>query len=345
MAVPYDPEKYSNKKLRSLLFPVKTQPTSPLKSPIQQLMPDIIRPKEISEPPVYPWNKIGYHEQQNDPPNVFQKTEKTYAEAAEKAARECKTCQFTQPDLVPLGCSLISSGEELANNGRYLANHYRPFPGMAALPQGQAPVYVMEPNKKKNGGDNDNITPLFSHYNAELYQTPLDRSENMVSTGIMVNPWTGKVYETFEKALPPPTTSKYAVDADQLKRTNPMLIFMNGGIDPNRKPLSKQEICQDIPGADGGPNVWGSQLYTDQIGKRLKEYAESQIWNNRNGIYSCEPSFPKERPAGYVGLVNMLRPVPWLPPTQRASMDLKGWVGPTAPTYEGSDPMGIGGGR
>lgn len=273
---------------------------------------------------IYPWDKIGYTNQNPNPPPL---KASSYADMAEKARQSCKTCQVAQPDLVPMGCGIaMPDGEDLNTRGRQTVNSWRPLPGYNDIPIGENPIYITEPNRPKNATDNSGLTPLFSHYNADLWKTPLDRSENMMSTGFMINAFTGELAETFEKAMPPPTTDKYTIDPEQLKHTNPKLVFLNGGIDPNRPPLSKREVCLSVPDASWGPNVWGEQLYTERVEDRLKEYAESQLFNNRNGIYSCEPGMPKEAPAGMVGLVNALRAIPYLPPTQRSSISLEGYL-------------------
>jgi len=368
----YDPDRYSNRRLRAQLQQTKVLRQEDWKSklvpvemplfPQQQPLPEQAQGEswlkrflpappnlawkqvptggwnKLDPPKIYPWNKVGYQDQISGPPPA---QPKSFADAVERSRTDCKTCQVAQPDLVSLGCSIATGdGEDLSVTGRQLANHYRPYPGFNTPPIGQSQVMVTEPNRNTKQGDNFNITPLFTHYDANLYKTPYDRSENMVSTGIMTNPWTGSTFETFEKQLPPPTTSKYVIDKDQLKRTNPILVWLNGGIDPNAPLPSKREVCQDIPGPDGGPNVWGTQLYAEQIGQRIKQTVESQVWNNRNGIYSTETSFPKEQPAGYVGLQPVLRAIPYLPPTQRSSMDIKGWVGPVSDTFNlGNNPV------
>jgi len=346
----YDPNKYSNKRLRANLHQQALNVASALGETMRTCSVGVegepVREEgtslewrrlptagwasngTLTEHPlgkVYPFDKTGYASQNPGPPPT---QAKSFAEAVEKSRQECKTCQIAQPDLVPLGCSLVTpDGEDMSVHGRQLVHDWRRPPGYNSPPQGQNPVFVTEPNRKTKQGDNANLTPLFSHYDSDLYKTPLDRTENMISTGVMVNPWTGRMYETFEKQLPPPTTNKYAIDPDQLKRTNPQLVWLNGGIDPNAPPPSKREVCVDIPGPDGGPNVWGQQMYTEQVGRRIKEYVESQVFNNRNGDYSCEPGFPKEKPAGMVGVVNALRAIPYLPPTQRSSIDINGYMG------------------
>jgi hypothetical protein len=363
LAAVYDPDKYSNRRLRAQMHqqqvlsgwhphmataepetltapPMAATPQNALPiPPLWKKMPTSGWDKLASAGPVYPWNKVGYQDQVSGPPPA---QPKIFAQEVEKSRNDCKVCPVVQPDIVPLGCSLVTSdGEDKSVRGRRLVDHWRPFPGYNTPPIGANPVMVTEPNRKIKQGDNFNTTPLFDHYTPDLWKTPYDRSESMLSTGIMVNPWTGTVFETFEKSMPPPTTSKYVIDKEQLKRTNPQLVWLNGGIDPNAPLPSKREVMQDIPGPDGGPNVWGSQLYTEQIGRRLKETVQSQVWNNRNGDFSSEASFPKEAPAGYVGLQPVLRAIPWLPPTQRASMDIKDYTGMPSVTFEdlGGNPI------
>lgn len=273
---------------------------------------------------VYPWGKTGYHEQQTGPKPTQQQQFET---EVMKSRGDCKTCEVAQPDLVPMGCSITGDGEALFYTGRQAVNHFRPLPGWNTPPIGANPIVISEPNRKHTQNQNEFITPMFDHYDANLYKTPYDRTENLISTGILMNPYNGNLFETFEKQLPPPQTNKYVIPKDQFKRTNPQLVWLNGGIDPNNLPPSKREVMQDVPGPDGGPNVWGTQLYAGSVNDRVKEYSKAEIWNNRNGIYSCEPGFPKEAPAGYVGLQPVLRGIPYLPPTQRTTIDIKGYTG------------------
>lgn len=155
-------------------------------------------------------------------------------------------------------------------------------------------------------------------YTEALYSTPTDQTQNMVSTGILKNPWTGEYYETWENQLPPPTTSVNEIPAYQLKQENPQLIWANGGYNHHRPPPGKSEVSGETfnpVSARGGAPVFGASTYMDEIRKQEEEFAARQTFNNRDGTYACDISLHGERPQGYVGLVPRLRPQPYLPPT------------------------------
>lgn len=198
----------------------------------------------------------------------------------------------------------------------------RKFAGETWMVQGDGPVYVGSADR-----DTHYTKPSYGTYDENLYKTPYDRTENMVSNGIMTNAYTGETYETFIQAMPPPNTDR-SIPTNLLQKTNPKLIALQGGIDPNRPLRSKKEVCQDMPRADGGPNVWGDQLYTGRRRQRQMESINADLWHNRGGVYASELGFTKEQPAGFVGKVNMNRFLPHMPPTQ--VLDLKDWKPPVA---------------
>jgi hypothetical protein len=221
-------------------------------------------------------------------------------------------------DMGPLGCSINSSGEDRLFR-RFLTQN-RGFQGDSFITQSNdGPIYIQ--SSAYNSSKND---PMFGDYNPELWMTPYDREEEKESMGVFTNPYTGETAELFQAAMPPPDTDK-SILPSTLKRTNPQLIWMNGGEDPNAPRPNKKEICLEMPGADYGPNPWGTQLYADQIGKMQTNLVMRDVFNNRNGILPGEQAFNKEQPFGYVGLQNMTRWQPYLPPTQ--FLDIKDWVG------------------
>jgi hypothetical protein len=210
-----------------------------------------------------------------------------------------------QPTL--LGCSIISSGEDqYAHRMTYLNRWFNEDDGE---------IMIQPPPTMK--------TKYHGSYSDELFKTPIDNTENKISTGIMTNPYTGETYETFENAMPPPNTDKF-IPADRFEMANPRLIQMAGGINVHAPLPKKKEICLDVPGTDYGNNVWGDQLYTDERRKRAIEMKNRDLWNNRNGDYSTAAAVAKEKPAGFVGLQTMYRALPYLPPTQ--TLDNKGYL-------------------
>ena len=206
-----------------------------------------------------------------------------------------------------LGCNITSSGEDqYLHRFTYLNRFFNEQDGE---------IHVQQPKGME--------TKFYGQYTDQLFKTQADNSDNKVSTGVMVNPYTGEMFETFENAMPPPTKDKSLL-AERFDVVNPKLVWAQGGINPHAPLPTKKEICKVLPGVDHGPNVWGDQLYADERRKRLTEIANRDIWNNRNGDYSTARGFAKEKPAGYTGLQPYYRPLPYLPPTQ--TLDNKGYV-------------------
>lgn len=278
---------------------------------------------------VYPFQRTGYEPKIPQAPQPNMKPAQTYAALVNNARQNCKTCQTASGDLRPIGCAITTSGGPDLTERRGVRQS-RPFPGESFIDQGQGPVFIHDAGStgQRNPISRKNfITPQYGSYNQELFQMPLDREKPKLSTGVMVNSFTGEVLETFEDAMPPPNTNK-AIQDYQFENTNPKLVWMSGGIDPNAKLPSKIEVAQDIPGPDGGPNIWGDQLYEGRRRGMLQEITNRDIWMNRNGDYATEYSMNGEAPAGYVGLQPMYRAIPYLPPTQ--ILDKKDWKGPAA---------------
>jgi len=353
----YDPDRFSNQRLRDQLaissqqtFPPQTLATNAVRIP-EVDWANARAPQNVThyDQVLAPGDLVGYQA----PPPFAQAAENQQINQKDLAVGQaqirqtqnqnevrntCVPCQTAIPDLKPMGCAILGGTDvDLSNRGRESVIAQRPAPGLVRLPEGQGPVFITEPNYQKNGVNP--ITPMWGSYNRQMYQTPYDRTENLESTGFFTNPYTGVVSETFERAMPPPTTSKYTLTRDQLKRTNPQLIWLNGGIDPNAPAITKRETPKELPGVDGGRSPWGEQLYTDQIGRRQMEYAKAALFMNRNGDLVAEKDIPKQQPAGFVGLQDMVRAFPWLPPTNM--LDEKGgYLGPLNDTYNlGNNPI------
>jgi transcription initiation factor IIE alpha subunit len=214
-------------------------------------------------------------------------------------------------DPVLLGCNITSSGDDQYNHR------------FTALNRGfneENGEILIGPAKGMEGKQ-------YGQYSDELFKTPIDRTENKLSTGVMMNPYTGEMFETFENAMPPPNTDK-SIPVDRFRQTNPKLMWAQGGIDKNAPLRHKKEICKKIPGVDHGPNIWGDQLYEDRRRERIKEIVNRDLWMNRNGDVPEPAGFAKEKPAGFTGLVPYYRSLPYLPPTQ--TLDNKGYVPVTA---------------
>lgn len=161
-----------------------------------------------------------------------------------------------------------------------------------------------------------------------LYEQPIFDSEDRMSTGVMVNTYTGQMYEMFEDDMPPPNLSVSRQFTDeQLSHTNPFLIYAQGGADPNRDDPNKTEVLAYQPDESDGPNVWGDQLYADRRRSELEMRAARDIWMNKHGTYSVE-SVDDRRPVGYVGFQPAYRMLPYLPATQRMFLESNFYTGP-----------------
>ena len=154
-------------------------------------------------------------------------------------------------------------------------------------------------------------------FTQSLFATPTDMQENLISTGILANPYTGEEYEIFENQMPPPTTDRSLLKS-QLQNINPRLLHLQGGYNHHCPPPRKSEQDGSVfspVSAHNGPNTFGPQLYTKAINERLRDMVIRSTYNNRNGDQVVEPAIAKERPANRYGLVPRLRFDPYLTPT------------------------------
>lgn len=337
----YDPNRYSNAKLRQTLSVASSDNISnaaqltsnPRPLPHLQVAP----PTPLAYPALAPSNLGTF----SRPLSMAEQMEQTVKQMNpnpnpnpnQNPNPNPNPNQMVSVPLTRMDCTWAQNADPQLLEHRWVAKN-RPLPGQSAAPQGQPgePIYV---NLATNGAKSGS----FADFNQSMYEQPYDRMENMTSNGFFTNAYTGETYETFLLEPPGPTTDKYRIDPDSLKHTNPKLIYLNGGIDPNAMPISKQETELELPGPDGGPNVWGDQLYQDAIRLRIRQMVGAQIFNNRNGDTPVEREFARERPAGYVGYQPVYRATPYLPP--RNELDLKGWVGPAAAQVAPvDDPLG-----
>src|SRR5205814_1827414 len=109
----------------------------------------------------------------------------------------------TIPEMVSFGEQDINAHKFVTSN-RYDAQRYDPN------------VYVTQQKEPEP-------------YSRSLYQTPYDQTQNLISTGTLVNTYSGEVSEVFENQLPPPNTNKGAMLRSTLDHVNPKLIALNGG--------------------------------------------------------------------------------------------------------------------
>jgi hypothetical protein len=163
-----------------------------------------------------------------------------------------------------------------------------------------------------------------------LYATPTDSQQNLISAGVLANPYTGQRYECFENQLPPGNTDR-SLAKSQLCNIQPRLLHMQGGYNAHNPPSRKMEhdgsvfkpVCPR-----GGSNPFGPQLYTKPVNDRLTDMITRSTYNNRDGDQLVEPAIAKERPANYYGMVPRVRFNPYVVPTN----ELQGNYVPPAET-------------
>ncbi len=219
------------------------------------------------------------------------------------------------------GCGMTGTPSENLFPRRFL-NLNRPTPNERWMAQASGPeadvsnVFVRNPMYKSAL-----TNPKFGDYNDNIFRTPIETAEPLESMGVMKNHFTGEVFEGFKKQMPTPDQNQ-AIFPSQMQQTNPKLIWLNAGQDSNHPWQSKQELAYSMQRADAGRNVWGTQLYAGQVRERENQYIGQQIWGNQGGNYCVQNSgYAKETPFGFVGYQNMVRFLPWLPPTQVLDCD------------------------
>lgn len=180
----------------------------------------------------------------------------------------------------------------------------------------RAPLAVGEYPNALDAKDILTINPARGEpYTKSLYQTPYDEFSNLVSTGTLINGYTGEAIETFENQLPPPNTDR-SLNLAQLKQSNPKLTYAQGGYDPNCPPPRRQEHGAFFNAVDAvsGASPFAEAIYTGEIRKQLQERVQRDIFNVRDGIEACEPSYG-EPP------IPQIRAPPYMPPTQVLNTD------------------------
>ncbi len=231
-----------------------------------------------------------------------------------------------------MGCWLTPSSQE-----RFSRRFIDTLEGVPGADRGSgssrngAAIYTKPPPQQSpksqalRGPSRSIMSPTWNAYDKTLYYNPVAlSSERRNATGVIVNSHTGKLMETYEDDLPPPNVDR-EIAQESLQKTNPFLIWRQGGKDPNREPPNKKEICENLPRGDDGPNVWGDQLYADRRRAELQQRVMRDVWSHRDGDHSVQ-SVDDRRPVGYVGFQPAYRPIPYLPATQKASLDNKGYL-------------------
>jgi hypothetical protein len=115
-----------------------------------------------------------------------------------------------------------------------------------------------------------------------------------------------------ENKLIPPTTERYPY------RANTRLSQMSGY--KNIKTPDKRSIKNQISHNSGRQNNMQT-LYSKPIQNRRRGHAAQQIFNNRNGMHSCQWQNPREAPFNKIGLQTRDRFVQPLPETNNVTFE------------------------
>lgn len=218
--------------------------------------------------------------------------------------------------------NVAPSGEGIYNH-RMMTQHHRPY-GANMFKDGSAPTRRIEIAQRLDG---DPLMGL-SAFSNDLFETPMDREENLVRTGTIYNPYTGETMDTFEEAMPPPT-GDYSVPSYERAKSNMKLVYAQGGFDQNAPRRSKVEVFEDLPTMADGPNVFGDALYADARRAEMAGRVGRDLFHNRNGNQNAfsDVNVVDGHKTGFVGYQNMLRPVPYMPQTQRDRQEIPWFAG------------------
>jgi hypothetical protein len=145
-------------------------------------------------------------------------------------------------------------------------------------------------------------------YNEELWQTEWANAEPVVSTGAILNPYTGEIAETFESAIPPPDR-RGGDQAREMKNKQLRLDWANGG---QLQKHVRKDLEQPLPAADSGPiSEYQTGVQSGRIKLEALHRGERSAYGNRNDELLQLPQMARN-PYGYIGLQNMVRtrPIP-----------------------------------
>jgi hypothetical protein len=162
--------------------------------------------------------------------------------------------------------------------------------------------------------------PVYGNYEDEtLFATKTDDARNVFSKGVLVNAYTGKAYEVLQENLPPPTTTKG--NLLDFNKPHPRLQVLNEGYS-SKGFRQKQEVLGPTPMINAGPPVLEDEHAYDRR-LQIEQFAQRDLFNNWNGNVPAQ-ALIGETPFGYKGYNNMIRILPYMPPTQEISR--RGWT-------------------
>ena len=199
-------------------------------------------------------------------------------------------------DPVDLGCFILPGGANLQSGGsRQLS-------------------YTTVPLRGKGSGE----AVLSAHaegaslYDEDSFLSRIDNAREMVSTGHLVNTYTGEVSETYEDVIPPPDRS--GGDQERENKSKQLRLQWAQG-DKNHKHRAKRELEVPLPDQDSG-EIRGVtaeiSVISNQVQTEALERWNRDVYFNRTGLVPAEPEWT-ENPYGFDGYNNRIRIYPHMP--------------------------------
>jgi hypothetical protein len=293
----YDPHKFSTQALpRAGGRPPKTPGPA---VPSEDAYPSRSAP---APPPTYAAPSDGSSYRPQPPPS------RLYGDQAGGQPSRQPSAPPAPPEPSPLGCWLVSQPGVTWPVRQELKQDTLPLSAKVQISAAPAPV---------------GCQGTLAAYEAETFMNPVETTPAVISTGSLVNTYTGEVLDLYEDAMPPPDNKRDPGDAErERKQAQRRLLAAEGNVLDKHRKREQQNPLQ--PG-DAGPSM---QLATFRLQSDVA--AESQERANRDLYFSSRNELvPTEmqqtrNPFGYEGFNNRIRINPYLLPTQ--VLDDKGWI-------------------
>ena len=157
-------------------------------------------------------------------------------------------------------------------------------------------------------------------FSKEMFQTPADRAQDLISTGSLINTYTGEVITTLENDMPPP--DREAGEIVHENKAKQLRLLAASGNPRSTRP--KKELENSIPAGDTGKiSTESSILASANVRREGEERNARDAYFNKNGMAPTEMEMSRN-PVNYDGYNNRVRFKPYLPYTQE--LDTKDWI-------------------